>query len=159
MISLLKNLKFLLIALTLTFASSASSKSINIGDKEVQTVSSFYELLSKDKKPLDKLLSLSQPELQRVFNSEMTRLILDEAKCVQDGFVCGLDFDPLFGSQDPSPKNITFSKISNKVVVSFSERGKRKIISYIFSTSNSGYRVSDVIYPRGLSLKKLLSSN
>lgn len=111
----------------------------------------------------------SQPKtvLARYFAPAMvTQLLRDQALKQKTGEITALDFDLLFGNQDPSGTNrIRIERIAqtNNVRVTYDDRGQRDAMKMEFKTAlvNKGWLISDVVYQApsesALSLLTLLS--
>jgi len=100
--------------------------------------------------------------LSKYFDKELTDLFLKDAECEkqQEG-VCNLDFDPIYDAQDFDEKPINLQIIAvagqpDSFKVTFTNLGPRTLI-YRLTNTPSGWRISDIKYAEGLSLKELLS--
>jgi len=100
--------------------------------------------------------------LSKYFDEELTDLFLKDAECEkqQEG-VCNLDFDPIYDAQDFDEKPINLQIIAvagqpDSFKVTFTNLGPRTLI-YRLRNTPSGWRISDIKYAEGLSLKELLS--
>jgi len=101
--------------------------------------------------------------LNKYFDSNLTKLFLLDEKCKEEtGDVCNLDFDPIIDAQDYDEKYPTEIVIreeareKNRYKVEFTNLGKR-IIFYDLQKTDKGWRITDINYPNGYSLKKGLS--
>jgi hypothetical protein len=102
--------------------------------------------------------------LNKYFNSKLTNLFLQDEKCKEKtGDVCNLDFDPIIDAQDYDEKYPTeivireeTTKTGYRYKVKFTNLGVR-IIFYDLQKTDKGWRVTDITYPNGFSLKKALS--
>ena len=100
--------------------------------------------------------------LSKYFDKELTALFLKDAECEkqQEG-VCNLDFDPIYDAQDFDEKPIKLQIAAmagqpDSFKVMFTNLGPRTLI-YRLTNAPSGWRISDIKYSEGLSLKELLS--
>jgi len=100
--------------------------------------------------------------LSKYFDKELTTLFIkdDECKKREQG-VCNLDFDPIYDGQDLE-KETTNLQIAAVVgqpdlfKVTFTNLGTRTLV-YGLTNTPSGWRISDIKYPEGPSLKEILS--
>jgi hypothetical protein len=100
--------------------------------------------------------------LSKYFDKELTDLFLKDAECEkqQEG-VCNLDFDPIYDAQDfdEKPINLQITAVAGQpdsFKATFTNLGPRTLV-YRLTNTPSGWRISDIKYAEGLSLKKLLS--
>ena len=100
--------------------------------------------------------------LSKYFDRELTALFLKDAKCEkqQEG-VCNLDFDPIYDAQDfdEKPIHLQITAVAGQpdsFKVTFSNLGPRALV-YRLTNAPSGWRISDIKYAEGISLKELLS--
>ena len=107
---------------------------------------------------------IDQPRrvLLRYLEPGLAELLLRERACVRESeAVCRLDFAPLWGSQDPDAAEISFSSMTgtpNAVVASIgSSSGAVTIVTYRMVRTRMGWRISDIQYARGASLRTILS--
>ena len=99
--------------------------------------------------------------LSKYFDKELTALFLKDVECQKrEQGVCNLDFDPIYDAQD-------FEKTTNLQIaavvghpdlfkVTFTNLGTRTLV-YKLTNTASGWRISDIKYSEGASLKELLS--
>src|SRR6266481_190315 len=100
--------------------------------------------------------------LSKYFDEELTALFIkdDECKKREQG-ICNLDFDPIYDAQDFDEKT-TDLQIAAVVGqpdlfnVTFTNLGTRTLV-YKLTTTPGGWRISDIKYPEGPSLKEILS--
>ena len=131
-------------------------KSTDLKKDYLEVVKLLYADTSYNKEQ-SSFIDFPPQKLHEFFTEELSMLILEEANCVKDGYICNLDFDPLFDSQDPSPEKLVFTKLQNKVIVSFSEQGKSKKIVYLLTNNNGEYKINNILYKNGFDLKSILS--
>jgi len=100
--------------------------------------------------------------LSKYFDKELTALFIkdDECKKREQG-VCNLDFDPIYDAQDFDEKttNLQISAVVGQpdlFNVTFTNLGTRTLV-YRLTNTPSGWRISDIKYPEGPSLKEILS--
>ena len=156
----------LVVAFALTvFASSAFSQS---EPPQVELVRKLYksfawEAIMHGKNDED-LVSQPKAVLEGYFDSAMVDLIHREDVC-RHGELCALEFNPLFDTQDPFLHDLSVEKAakSDDVVVGFKHldgtKEKKITIRFQMSKGKSGWRISDLVYAKNLSLKQILSTN
>jgi hypothetical protein len=100
--------------------------------------------------------------LSKYFDKELTTLFIkdDECKKREQG-VCNLDFDPIYDAQDFEEKttNLQIAAVAGQpdlFNVTFTNLGTRTLV-YRLTSTPSGWRISDIKYPEGPSLKEILS--
>jgi len=101
--------------------------------------------------------------LAKYFDLQLTNLFIKDFECQKkEQGVCNLDFDPIYDAQD-FDKQTTGLKVTrlagqpNVFQVTFTNLGTRTLI-YKLKKTSAGWRISDIKYPEGTSLKELLSS-
>jgi hypothetical protein len=79
------------------------------------------------------------------------------------GEVGAYEFDPLYASQDPQPKNFKLGPVERAgeeaavIKVTFQERGKQREITFSFEREpDQTWRISDIRYPDATSLLRIL---
>ncbi len=108
------------------------------------------------------LIEQPRKTLLLYFTEELALLILKDRQCVKETHeICKLDFDPIFVSQDPGVIDLQISPAdkSNTVRVQFRYPGNGEKIglAYQVEKTTRGWRIRDIIYSDGRSLRKLLS--
>jgi len=111
----------------------------------------------------DKPLPTNDREvLERYFDSELTKLLLEDAACAHgQDVICGLDFDPIYDTQEHVAKNtkIEIQSLSEaprpRVAVTLEHPGRT--LTYALHQTPGGWRISDIKYSDGHSLKSILS--
>lgn len=105
-----------------------------------------------------------EPVLRHYFDKELSRLIVKEAVCLRQhrGELCNLEFEPLYGSQDPAAEDLLIlPHAADQIWVEYTYPATRaKItIQYRLRHTAQGWRITDIVYPNAnqLSLKALLS--
>jgi hypothetical protein len=100
--------------------------------------------------------------LSRYFDEELTALFLKDDECEkkQEG-VCNLDFDPIYDAQDFDEKPIKLHVAAvtgqpDSFKVTFTNLGPRTLVYRLTKTSGE-WRISDIKYAEGPTLKELLS--
>jgi hypothetical protein len=100
--------------------------------------------------------------LSKYFDKELTALFIkdDECKKREQG-VCNLDFDPIYDGQDfeKETTNLQIAAVagqSDLFNVTFTNLGTRTLV-YKLTNTPSGWRISDIKYSEGPSLKEILS--
>jgi hypothetical protein len=100
--------------------------------------------------------------LTQYFDNKLTGLILKEQACVKKTKeICGLDFPPIWASQDPSvSKKLNISTTNNPeiivVAIHYVENKPLKLTYHVVETK-AGLRISDIEYSNSPSLLKILS--
>ena len=100
--------------------------------------------------------------LSKYFDKELTALFLKNAECEKrEQGVCNLDFDPIYDAQDfdKETTNLQIAAVSGEAesfTVTFTNLGTRTLV-YRLAKTPSGWRISDIKYPEGPSLKEILS--
>ena len=103
-----------------------------------------------------------QQTLSNYFDNELTNLFLKNAECEKrEQGVCNLDFDPVYEAQDFDEKttNLEIAAVADQpdsFKVTFTNLGTRTLV-YKLTNTSSGWRISDIKYAEGPSLKELLS--
>jgi len=103
-------------------------------------------------------------KLSQYFDQNLTLLFLRDEKCKEKNHeICSLDSDPIIDAQDfdeKYPVNLKVETVRTaprlRLKVIFTNIDTR-IIFYDLQHTKAGWRVRDIIYPDGHSLKKLLS--
>lgn len=100
--------------------------------------------------------------LSMYFDAALTDLFITDAECQQrEHGICNLDFDPIYDAQDFGDKttSLKVSKVEGKpgqFAVTFTNIGTRTLI-YTLNKTRDGWRISDIRYSKGGSLKAILS--
>ncbi len=100
--------------------------------------------------------------LSKYFDKELTALFIKDDECVKrEKGVCNLDFDPIYDAQDFEKKtsNLQIAAVAGQpdlFNVMFTNLGTRTLV-YRLTNTPSGWRISDIKYPEGPSLKEILS--
>lgn len=102
--------------------------------------------------------------LARYFDEQLSELILKENECVKTTReLCNLDFDPIMDAQDfeATKPDLKIIKVQSKVdslsyKVTFTNISKRTLI-YQLCDANNGWKICDIVYPDGNTLKSILS--
>jgi hypothetical protein len=100
--------------------------------------------------------------LSKYFDTELTALFMKDAECQKrEQGVCNLDFDPIYDAQDFDKKttNLQIAAVAGQpdlFNVTFTNLGTRTLV-YRLTNTPSGWRISDIKYPEGPSLKEILS--
>ena len=98
----------------------------------------------------------------RFFDKELTSLFLKNAECEKrEQGVCNIDFDPVYDAQDFDEKttNLEIAAVADQpdsFKVTFTNLGTRTLV-YRLTNTSGGWRISDIKYAEGPSLKELLS--
>jgi hypothetical protein len=118
-------------------------------------VAQLYQAHRSKHDPLDETQSLS-----RYFDAELLKLYLKDKREAK-GEVGRLDGDPLYNAQDTEIKDFSISAPQTtggetRVMVRFKNLGKSTRVQYVLGRTADGWRISDIRYDDGSSLKKIL---
>jgi hypothetical protein len=99
--------------------------------------------------------------LSKYFDRELTALFIKDAECEKrEQGVCNLDFDPIYDAQDfERTTNLQIAAVTDQAdlfKVTFTNLGTRTLV-YRLTNTPSGWRISDIKYSDGPSLKEILS--
>jgi hypothetical protein len=100
--------------------------------------------------------------LSKYFDKELTALFIKDDECQKrEQGVCNLDFDPIYNAQDfgEEPINLQIAAVTGEpdlFNVTFTNLGTRTLV-YKLTNTPGGWRISDIKYPEGPSLKEILS--
>jgi hypothetical protein len=99
--------------------------------------------------------------LSKYFDNELTTLFIKDAECEKrEQGVCNLDFDPIYDAQDfEKTTNLQIAAVADQpdlFKVTFTNLGTRTLV-YRLTNTPSGWRISDIKYSDGPSLKEILS--
>jgi hypothetical protein len=135
----------LLTAATLT-AADLSAKDL---------VAQFYQAHRSKHDPLDETQLLG-----RYFDAALLKLYLKDKREAK-GEVGRLDGDPLYNAQDIEIKDFSISAPETaggetRITVRFKNIGQPTRVIYVLSRTADGWRISDIRYDDGSSLKKIL---
>lgn len=156
------------IALALIFVRSTTA-SASVLDEQVAIVGSLYktfawQVLSNSNAVFGKPLSQQESSvLRRYFDQELTSLLVKDRHCAAaSGGICNLDFDPIFGSQDPAAADLSMRPKRNEMVTvefTYPSSGEKVRLEYHLAKSTGGWRIRDIRYPgmSDASLKRLLA--
>ena len=124
-------------------------------------VSQFYQAHRSKHDPLDETQLLG-----RYFDAALLKLYLKDKREAK-GEVGRLDGDPLYNAQDIQIKDFSVSApetaegpsrtgTETRVTVRFKNIGKPTRVLYVLSRTADGWKISDICYDDGSSLKKIL---
>lgn len=100
--------------------------------------------------------------LSMYFDKELTALFIKDDECAKrEHGVCNLDFDPIYAAQDfdKETTNLQIAAVKDQpdsFNVTFTNLGTRTLV-YRLTNTPDGWRISDIKYPEGPSLKEILS--
>ena len=142
-----------MLVLLLTALAAAISIAGDLSPKDL--VAQLYQAHHSKHDPLDETALLG-----RYFDPALLKLYLkdkDEAK----GEVGRLDGDPLYNAQDMEIKDFSVSAPEMaggeaRVTVNFKNLGKPTRVVYMLSRTANSWKISDIRYDDGSSLKKIL---
>ena len=118
-------------------------------------VAQFYQAHGSKHDPLDETQLLG-----RYFDAALLKLYLKDKREAK-GEVGRLDGDPLYNAQDIQIRDFSVSAPEmaggeTRVTVHFKNLGQPARVIYVFSRAADGWRISDIRYDDGSSLKKIL---
>jgi hypothetical protein len=143
-----RTLFVLMLTAATTFAGELSPKDL---------VAQFYQAHRLKHDPLDETQSLG-----RYFDAALLKLYLKDKREAK-GEVGRLDGDPLYNAQDFQIRDFSISAPEiaggeTRVTVHFKNLGKPTRVVYVLNRTADGWRISDIRYDDGSSLKKTLQS-
>jgi Protein of unknown function (DUF3828) len=157
--------------IVLALLTVAASSAVASGDDPEEVIRALY----KAHRPWEhKELNLTdQAVLSKYFSPELTKLFLKNAQLERDcpeGDLCGIEFDPILGSQDFDDDlkfNLRITQVTPPQAGRFEahfklfneEKAEQVLIFQLVQLKN-GWRIDDIIYPRldNTSLKALLTA-
>ena len=157
-------------ALVLALFTVAASSAVAAGGGPEEVIRALY----KAHRPWEhKELNLAKRAvLSKYFSSELTKLFLKNAQIERDcpeGDLCGLEFDPILGSQD-FDDDLRFNLRITQATRSagrfeahfklFNEEKAENVVVFQFVQLKNGWRIDDIIYPHldNSSLKAVLTA-
>jgi|SRR5262245_7691588 len=148
-------MRFLLV-LVVTMLTTAIAAATDLAPKDL--VAKFYQAHRSSHDPLVETQLLS-----RYFDAPLLKLYLkdkEEAK----GEVGRLDGDPLYNAQDMEISNFSISPPENvkgetEVTVRFKNIGKPTRIVYVLTHTGKQWKISDIRYEDGTTLRKILQAD
>ena len=158
-------------ALVLGLLTVVASSAVAAGDRPEEVIRALY----KAHRPWEhKELNLaSRPVLSKYFSRELTKLFLKNAQLERDcpeGDLCGIEFDPILGSQDfddhlkfklritqATPPEAGRFEVHFKL---FNNESSEEVVVFQLVSSKTGWLIDDIIYPHlnNTSLKALLTA-
>ena len=120
-------------------------------------VTQLYQAHRSKHDPLDETALLD-----RYFDPALLKLYLRDRREAK-GEVGRLESDPLYNAQDMEIKDFAISppetaKAETRITVRFKNFGQSTRIVYVLTRSGDGWKISDIRYDDGSSLKKILES-
>jgi len=148
-----------LFLLLLSVLTTAISSAADLSAKDL--VAQLYQAHRSKHDPLDETHLLGH-----YFDAALLKLYLKDKREAK-GEVGRLDGDPLYNAQDIQIKDFSVSApesaggpsrtgIETRVTVHFKNIGKPTRIVYVLSQTADGWRITDICYDDGSSLKKIL---
>jgi hypothetical protein len=142
-----------LVMLLVSFLTAAILSAAELSAKDL--VAQLYQAHRSKHDPLDETQLLG-----RYFDNALLKLYLKD-KREANGEVGRLDGDPLYNAQDMEIKDFSISAPEmaggeTRVMVHFKNIGKPTRLIYVLSQTPDGWRISDIRYDDGSSLKKIL---
>ena len=145
-----------LLVLLVSLLTAAISIAGDLSPKDL--VAQFYQAHRSKHDPLDETALLD-----RYFEPALLKLYLKDRREAK-GEVGRLDGDPLYNAQDIEITGLTISPPETaggetRVTVRFKNLGKPARIVYLLTHQGDGWKISDIRYDDGSSLKKILQSD
>ena len=142
-----------LLVLLITVLATATSSAGEPSPKDL--VAQLYQAHRSKNDPLDETALLG-----RYFDSTLLKLYLKDRREAKEE-VGRLDGDPLYNAQDFEIKHFSISapEIAGRearVTVDFKNFGKPTRVVFLLGQAANGWRISDIRYDDGTSLKKIL---
>jgi uncharacterized protein DUF3828 len=142
-----------LFVLLLSLLTAAISSAADLSAKDL--VAQLYQAHGSKHDPLDETQLLG-----RYFDAALLKLYLKDKREAK-GEVGRLDGDPLYNAQDIQIKDFSVSAPESaggetRVTVHFKNLGQPARLIYVLSRTSEGWRISDIRYDDGSSLKKIL---
>jgi hypothetical protein len=158
-------------ALVLALLTVAASSAVAVGDSPEEVIRALY----KAHRPWEhKELNLgNRAVLSKYFSPELTKLFVRNAQLERDcpeGDLCGIEFDPILGSQDfddhlnfklriteATPPQTGRFEAHFKL---FNDATSEQVVVFQLILSKNGWRIDDIIYPDAdnASLKALITA-
>jgi Protein of unknown function (DUF3828) len=147
------------LVLLVSLLTAATLTAADLSAKDL--VAQFYQAHRSKHDPLDETRLLD-----RYFDAALLKLYLKDKREAK-GEVGRLDGDPLYNAQDIEISEFSVSApemaggpsrtgIQTRVTVHFKNLGKATRILYMLTKTADGWRISDIRYDDGSSLKKIL---
>lgn len=157
----LRNMSFHRICLiSLVFTSAACFGADTKASSPEEFIRSLYRFHQPGKETQDWFGD--KQTLSKYFNNELTALFIKDDECAKrEEGVCNLDFDPIYDAQDfdKETTNLHVAAVADQpdaFNVTFTNLGTRTLL-YRLTNTPAGWRISDIKYPEGASLKEILS--
>jgi len=107
---------------------------------------------------------VDQPKgvLKGYFDGALVDLLVADRECAKKEGFCQLDKDPLFGVEEPIVHGLEVlqADTANTILVRFNriDATKDELVQLVFPMvqTKNGWRIADIVYEKGPSLKKLL---
>lgn len=146
------------LVLALLFGSAGQALAADAPSPAVAAVAALYRDIAWQAvidKPLDAgpaLLEQGRDQLRKYFDAALADLIVADRACTARGQgICGLDFDPLWNSQDPVGARVSITQGSRAdevlVTVAYPKARDRKPMVFQMAQASGGWRVSDIRFP------------
>jgi hypothetical protein len=141
------------LVLLVSFLTAAISTAADLSAKDL--VAQLYQAHRSKHDPLDETQLLGH-----YFDAALLKLYLKDKREAK-GEVGRLDGDPLYNAQDIQIRDFSVSAPEmaggeTRVTVHFKNLGQPARVIYVFSRAADGWRISDIRYDDGSSLKKIL---
>ena len=121
-------------------------------------IASLYRDHANNQSPF--FQTTNRQRVDNYFQPRLADLIWNDAQS-SDGSQGAIDFDPLYDAQDTDIKDLVIQPANNeganaRVTVTFQNFGKPHEITYSLALSQSGWKIADILYSDGRSLRTIL---
>jgi hypothetical protein len=147
--------------ITLLTLAAAIASPVHAADKispAVAAVTALYRdiawqaVISKPQNAGPGLLDQGKEQIGKYFDATLTDMIIADKKCTAKGQgICGLDFDPLWNSQDPVGASVAITQGAKPdevlVTLAYASAKNRKPMVFQMVQAGGGWRISDIRFP------------
>jgi hypothetical protein len=121
---------------------------------------SWEAVMAPDKAAIS-LVDQPRDVLALYFTPRLAAALYGDSVCATESHdICALDFSPIWGSQDPDVSDLEVTAGSNRdsVLVRYhgANGGQSVVLTYRLVQLKSGWRIADISYSQGQSLRSLL---
>jgi hypothetical protein len=133
-----------------------------VGEARAVVARLYRDFRADADNPAVSFVDQPQSVLARYLEPSLAHLLRAERACVaRTQAVCRLDFAPLWASQDPDARDVQVRGTRDPAVViatlTGSEGSTATELTYRLVRTRAGWRVHDIKYPGGASLRRLLT--
>jgi hypothetical protein len=119
-------------------------------------VADLYKAHAADQSPF--FQTDHRDRVDRYFEPALADLIWKDA-VASAGEVGAIDFDPLYDAQDVEIANLVVHPAENaRVIVTFENHGTKEQITYAMTQSADAWKIADIIYRDGRTLRGILTA-